>query len=202
MRREQGLVDFGSPYLMDTNAKENILQLGLPPNRIDLMQTVDAALVEYPFIDPERLGVIGGSYGGFMVNWIIGHTNRFKAAIACRSSANYLTRFLLSDMGFYLTKDLMKVDPWEAGGADTLWKHSPVRYADKVQTPTLFIHGDRDFRCGKEEALQMFTALRYHNVESRLVLCKGEGHGLPASGRPSNRIRRLEEIVRWLDRHL
>ena len=168
----------------------------------DLMRTVDAALERYPFIDPDRLGVMGGSYGGFMVNWIIGHTGRFKAAVACRSSSNYLTRFLLSDMGFYLTKDLMTVDPWDGGGAEKLWHHSPVRYANKVETPTLFIHGDHDFRCGKEEALQMFTALRYHDVKSRLVLFRGEGHGLPSSGRPLNRIRRLEEILVWFKTHL
>ena len=168
----------------------------------DLMRTVDQALETYPCIDPDRLGVMGGSYGGFMVNWIIGHTDRFKAAVACRSSSNYLTRFLLSDMGTYLTKDLMQVDPWDDEGAEILWRHSPVRYADRIHTPTLFIHGDRDFRCCKEEALQMFTALRYHDVESRLVLFRGEGHGLPASGRPANRIRRLEEILAWFDAHL
>lgn len=105
-------------------------------------------------------------------------------------------------MSTHSTRDLMTVDPWDDEGAEILWRHSPVRYADRIRTPTLFIHGDRDFRCCKEEALQMFTALRYHEVDSRLVFFRGEGHGLPVSGRPANRIRRLEEIFAWFAAHL
>jgi len=168
----------------------------------DIMRTLDAALEACPFIDPERLGVMGGSYGGFMVNWTIGQTDRFKAAVAGRSSSNYITKFLVSDIGFYLNKEMMMTDPWQEGGADKLWRHSPLRYANQVRTPTLFVHGDRDFRCADVEAFQMFTALRYHGVPSRLVVFRGEGHGLPVYGKPANRIRRLEEIRDWFDRHL
>ena len=83
-----------------------------------------------------------------------------------------------------------------------MWWHSPLKYADKCVTPTLFIHSDRDYRCWMVEGLSMFTALKMHGCESRLCLFKGETHELSRSGKPQNRIRRMEEILGWMDKYL
>jgi dipeptidyl aminopeptidase/acylaminoacyl peptidase len=168
----------------------------------DLIAVLDAALERDEFIDPERLGVMGGSYGGFMTNWIVGHTDRFKAAVSQRSISNWIHKFCTTDIGYYFNKDQMQTTPWEEGGDEKMWWHSPLRYADKAKTPTLFIHSEQDYRCWLPEGLQMFTALRYHGVESRLVMFREEDHELSRSGKPKHRMRRLEEIVGWFDGHL
>lgn len=168
----------------------------------DLMAVMDAAIERYSFIDADRLGVTGGSYGGFMTNWIIGHTNRFKAGVSLRSIANWTSKFNTTDIGYYFNKDAMGSDPWEDGGADKLWWHSPLKYADKVMTPTLFIHSEQDYRCWLAEGLQMFTALRYHGVDSRLVMFREENHELSRSGKPKHRQRRLQEMLTWFNRYL
>ncbi|MCF6465239.1 S9 family peptidase [Clostridium sp. Cult2] len=166
----------------------------------DLMKFTDIVLENYPFIDKDRLGVTGGSYGGFMTNWIIGHTNRFKAAASQRSISNWISKFATTDIGYYFVDDQQGSTPWE--DMDKLWFHSPLKYANKVMTPTLFIHSEEDYRCWMAEGLQMFTALKYHGVESRLCLFKGENHELSRSGKPKHRIRRLKEITDWFHRYL
>jgi dipeptidyl aminopeptidase/acylaminoacyl peptidase len=168
----------------------------------DLMAVMDAAIEKYSFVDADRLGVTGGSYGGFMTNWMIGHTDRFKAAVSLRSIANWTSKFNTTDIGYYFNKDAMGTDPWEDGGADKLWWHSPLKYADKVSTPTLFIHSEQDYRCWLAEGLQMFTALRYHGVDSRLVIFREENHELSRSGKPKHRLRRLQEMLAWFNRYL
>ncbi len=168
----------------------------------DLMAVVDHALDAFPFVDPQRLGVLGGSYGGFMTNWIIGHTDRFRAACSQRSIANWISKFCTTDIGYVFNKDQMGKTPWEEGGSDKLWWHSPLRYAHQTKTPTLFINSDEDYRCYMAEGLQMFTALRYHGVESRLVLFHGENHNLSRNGKPHHRLRRLSEIVSWFNHYL
>jgi len=168
----------------------------------DLMAVVDGALDRFPFLDGDRLGVMGGSYGGFMTNWMIGHTDRFRAAVSQRSIANWIHKFCTTDIGYYFNADQLGTDPWAEGGSDRLWWHSPLRYADRAKTPTLFIHSEQDYRCWLPEGIQMFTALRYHGVETRLVMFRDENHELSRSGKPKHRIRRLEEIVAWFDRHL
>jgi len=168
----------------------------------DLMAVVDAAIARFPFIDASRLGITGGSYGGYMTNWVIGQTTRFKAAVSQRSIANWTSKFNTTDIGYFFNKDAMGTDPWEEGGAEKLWWHSPLRYAHRAVTPTLFIHSEQDYRCWLAEGLQMFTALRYHGVESRLVMFRGENHELSRSGKPKHRARRLQEMVAWFDRFL
>ena len=166
----------------------------------DLMKFTDLVLEKYPQIDKCRLGVTGGSYGGFMTNWIIGHTDRFKAAASQRSISNWVSDFGTTDIGFYFNPNEVGGNPWN--NIDKYWEHSPLRYADKVKTPTLFIHSDEDHRCWMGEGLQMFTALKYFGVESRLCLFHGENHELSRSGKPKHRIRRLKEITEWFDSHL
>jgi len=166
----------------------------------DLMEVVDTALEEFSFIDEDRLGVTGGSYGGFMTNWIIGHTDRFGAAVSCRSISNWISKFNTTDIGYFFVSDQQDGDPWE--DHDRLWEQSPLRYADKVETPTLFIHSREDYRCWEGEGIQMFTALKYHGVPARLCLFEGENHELSRGGKPKNRVKRLEEMVDWFDKYL
>ena len=166
----------------------------------DLMNFTDEVIKKYPCIDVDNIGVTGGSYGGFMTNWIIGHTNRFKAAASQRSIANWVSFFGTTDIGYYFATDQNDATPWE--DVDKLWFHSPMKYANKVETPTLFIHSEEDYRCWLPEGLQMYSALKYHGVESRLCMFKGENHELSRSGKPKNRIKRLEEITNWFDKYL
>jgi len=166
----------------------------------DLMKFTDLVLEKYPFIDRERIGVTGGSYGGFMTNWIIGHTKRFKAAASQRSISNWISKFGTTDIGYYFVDDQQAATPWS--DVEKLWFHSPMKYADKVVTPTLFIHSEEDYRCWLPEGIQMFTSLKYHGVDSRLIMFRGENHELSRSGKPKHRIRRLEEITNWFNKYL
>ncbi len=166
----------------------------------DLMAFTDAAAAKYPSLDQDRIGVTGGSYGGFMTNWIIGHTHRFAAAVSQRSISNWISKFGTTDIGYFFNADQIGATPWD--DLEKLWFHSPLQYADQVKTPTLFIHAEEDYRCWLPEGLQMFTALRYHGVKSRLCMFRGENHELSRSGRPKARIRRLKEITQWFQSHL
>lgn len=166
----------------------------------DLMTFTDAVLDRYPALDPKRLGVLGGSYGGFMTNWIIGHTDRFAAANAQRSISNWISFYGVSDIGFYFSPDQTVANPWDS--LEACWKQSPLKYARSVKTPTLFIHSDHDLRCPLEQGLQMYTAIKEQGVDSRIVVFKEETHELSRSGRPKGRIKRLEEISRWFAHYL
>ncbi|GAB6110021.1 alpha/beta hydrolase family protein [Fusibacter bizertensis] len=166
----------------------------------DIMKFTDLVLEKYPCIDKSKLGVTGGSYGGFMTNWIIGHTDRFRAAASQRSISNWISKFNTTDIGYYFVEDQQAGNPWN--DMEKLWDQSPLKFADKVKTPTLFIHSEEDYRCWMAEGLQMFTALKYHGVESRFCLFRGENHELSRSGKPKHRIRRLKEITEWFDHYL
>ena len=165
----------------------------------DLMAFCDAALENYPAMDPEHLYETGGSYGGFMTNWIIGHTDRFRACASQRSISNWLSFYGVSDIGVDFVMDQIAADPWE--DPEKLWQHSPMKYADKVKTPTLFIHSFEDYRCPIDQGYQMFTSLIAHGVESRMVCFRGENHELSRSGKPLHRIKRLKVITEWFENH-
>ncbi|MFW6312646.1 MAG: prolyl oligopeptidase family serine peptidase [Spirochaetota bacterium] len=164
----------------------------------DLMTVVDRALDAHPVIDPERLCVTGGSYGGFMANWMIGHTDRFVAAASQRSISNWMVFWGTSDIGYFFGNDQTGTSPW--GDPHELWRQSPISYADRVSTPTLFVHSDADYRCWIPDAIQMHTALLYHGVVSRLLWIEGENHELSRGGKPAPRLRRLREVTGWFDR--
>jgi len=166
----------------------------------DIMQFVDECLKNFAFIDENKLGVTGGSYGGFMTNWTIGHTHRFKAAVSQRSIANWISKFGTTDIGYFFVEDQHLATPWS--DFEKLWWHSPMKYANEVKTPTLFIHSEEDYRCWLVEGIQMFTSLKYHGVETKLVMFKGENHELSRSGKPLHRMRRLKEILDWFEKHL
>ena len=166
----------------------------------DLMEFTDKVLEKYPQIDVKRVGMAGGSYGGFMANWIVGHTDRFAAVASQRSISNYLSKCLTTDIGYYHNLSAMKADPWT--NMERMWNNSPLKYADKAKTPTLFIQSDEDYRCWMADAIQMMTALRMHGVDTRLCLFHGENHELSRSGKPKHRVRRLSEITGWFDKYL
>lgn len=160
----------------------------------DLMAFVNAACAAHGWIDPGRLGISGGSYGGFMVNWAVAQTGRFKAAVCQRGIANWHTMLHTSDIGYFLMPDQI--------GEEALWARSPLRLAGRVKTPTLFIHSGEDYRCPVGESVQMYTALQMRGVKTRLCVFSGENHDLSRSGRPSLRKRRLEEILKWFGEYL
>ncbi|MBR3212582.1 MAG: S9 family peptidase [Firmicutes bacterium] len=165
----------------------------------DIMAFTDACLKKYPSMDKNDLFETGGSYGGFMTNWIIGHTDRFRACASQRSISNWLSFYGVSDIGVDFSADQNAAGPWSDPAA--LWEHSPLKYADRVKTPTLFLHSFEDYRCPVDQGYQMFTALLAHGVESRLICFRGENHELSRSGMPLHRIRRLKEITDWFDSH-
>ncbi len=166
----------------------------------DIMAFCDKALDTYEDIDKSRVGVTGGSYGGFMTNWIIGHTDRFKCACAQRCISNWTSFEGTTDIGYFFAPDQVGASHME--DSQKQWAQSPLKYADNVKTPTLFIHSDEDYRCHMAEALQMFTALKMHDVPSRLCLLKGDNHNLSRGGKPRNRIKRMEEILGWMNKYL
>jgi dipeptidyl aminopeptidase/acylaminoacyl peptidase len=164
----------------------------------DLMAAVDHVLARGE-ADPERLGVGGGSYGGYMTNWIIGHTDRFKAAVTMRSISNLLNFWGTSDI-FHLGNIPEFGTPWEH--VDHYVKFSPIMYAASFTTPTLILHSEEDYRCPVEQGEQLFAALKLRGIPTRFVRFPGESHGLSRSGKPQHRLQRLEEIVAWFDRYL
>ena len=166
----------------------------------DILGFLDAALKQYPDIDETRLGVGGGSYGGFMTNWIIGHTDRFKAACSQRSICDWTGMEGTADIGYYFVKG--QIGAYHREDREKLWEHSPVRYLDKCTTPTLVLHGDQDYRCWTLQAYELFAALQMNGVPSRLCMFSGENHELSRSGRPKQRLRRLEEMLAWYDKYL
>lgn len=170
----------------------------------DLMAFTDKVLEKYPQIDKTRLCVTGGSYGGFMTNWIVGHTDRFCAAATQRSITNWVGFGFTSDIGEEFARDQMglglKDNVWNS--MEKMWYHSPLKYLDQCVTPTLVIHSDEDYRCPISEGYQIYSALQQRGVETRMVIFHGENHELSRSGKPRHRIRRLKEITGWFEKHI
>ncbi|MED3551492.1 S9 family peptidase [Cytobacillus praedii] len=165
----------------------------------DLMDAVDYAIANFDFIDENRLGVTGGSYGGFMTNWIIGHTNRFKAAVTQRSISNWISFYGVSDIGYYFTDWQIKSS---LNDIETLWKHSPLAYVDKVETPLLLLHSEKDYRCPIEQAEQLFIALKDRKKTAKFIRFPEANHELSRSGKPNLRISRLHYIADWFNEYL
>ena len=164
----------------------------------NLMDFTDAVLERYPQIDPERVAVTGGSYGGFMTNWIVGHTDRFRCAATQRSISNWLSFWGTSDIGIFFGEHQMAAAL--ADDPEKMWEQSPLKYLSSFRTPTLIIHSDCDYRCPVSEGYQMFSALKSRGVPARMVVFHGENHELSRSGKPLHRVRRLREITDWFDR--
>ncbi len=164
----------------------------------DCMAAADY-LEKQKFINPKKMGVTGGSYGGYMTNWIIGHTNRFKAAVTQRSVVDLKSFFGSSDIGWSL-KDEFDGTPWS--NPENYEKCSPITYFKNVKTPVLIIHSESDLRCNIEQAEQMFIMLKYLNKKVEMVRFPEEPHGLSRHGRPDRRIARLEWLNKWFKKYM
>jgi dipeptidyl aminopeptidase/acylaminoacyl peptidase len=165
----------------------------------DVMAVVDTALEKYDFIDPDRLGVLGGSYGGFMTSWIIGHTNRFKAAVSERAVNNLVSMFGSSDL-FWIFERQFGGPYWE--NVDAYLERSPSTYAQQMETPVLVLHSEQDLRCNIEQGEHLFTLLRLLGKEVEMVRFPAESHELSRAGSPVHRVIRFETILDWFDRYL
>ena len=166
----------------------------------DLMEGLDYVLKKFPQIDGDRMAIAGGSYGGFMTNWVVGHTTRFKAAVTDRSIASWISFHGTSDIGPYFTRDQVGGDPWNS--EEKLLNDSPLRYVTRVETPLMLVHSMEDYRCWMVEGLEFFTALKSLGKEAELVLFPGENHDLSRVGGPKHRVARLAHYIRWFDTHL
>ena len=166
----------------------------------DLMEFTDHVLKKYKAIDPERVGCLGGSYGGFMCNWIEGHTDRFAAIASQRSVSNWVADFGASEIGITFDSNEMAATPWT--DMEKMWEQSPLKYADHASTPILFIHSREDYNCPIDQGMEMFSAMKYFGVPSRMVVFEHESHGLSRIGRPKHRIRRLKEMNDWFRKYL
>jgi dipeptidyl aminopeptidase/acylaminoacyl peptidase len=166
----------------------------------DLMKGVDVALEKFPFLDKDRMGVMGGSYGGYMTNWIVTQTDRFKAAVTSASLSNLISFYSTS-----LYQDLIHAEfsgpagnmPWD--NFDLLWERSPLKHIKKAKTPLLLLHGEQDNDVHITQAEEMYTALRMRGVDSVLVRYPREGHGFRE---PRHREDSLARTIQWFDRYL
>jgi len=171
---------------------------------IDASDLIDAAefAAGLDWVDASRIGVTGGSQGGYFTNWLVGHTNMFKAAVTQRSMSNVYSKYGTADNG--VTHDKVSM-----GGAD-LWsdeallmERSPIRYAQNVRTPLLILHSEEDYRCPIEQAEQWYAALkRLGNTDVEFVRFLGENHELSRSGKPTNRIERLTRLTGWFRKYM
>ncbi len=151
------------------------------------------------FVDKKRIGVTGGSYGGWMTNWIIGHTHRFKAAVTQRSVTDLIAMTGSSDIGYALNREFNGY-PWT--NFENYRNCSPMYFLEKAKTPVLILHNERDLRCHIEQAEQMFVKLKVLGKTVEFVRFPDEPHGLSRHGRPDRRKARLEWILKWFNRYL
>jgi dipeptidyl aminopeptidase/acylaminoacyl peptidase len=165
----------------------------------DIMAGVDAALKQYPWVDANTLGVTGGSYGGYMTNWIVSHTNRFKAAVTLRSVSNFISDEGTRD-GAYGHEEYFKGIVFD--DFEQYWDASPLKYVRNVHTPTLVLHSDNDFRVPIEQGEQWFRALQHYGVPSELVLFPRENHNLTRTGEPKHLVESLNWQIYWFERYL
>jgi dipeptidyl aminopeptidase/acylaminoacyl peptidase len=165
----------------------------------DVMGVVDTALERFDFIDGDRLGVIGGSYGGYMTSWIVGHTNRFKAAISERAVNNLVSMFGSSDV-FWVFARQFGGTVWE--NVDAYLEKSPSTYATNIETPVLVLHSENDLRCNIEQGEFLFTLLRLLGKEVEMLRFPGESHELSRAGSPLHRELRFQAILDWFGRYL
>ena len=165
----------------------------------DIMAGVDAVLKQNPWIDDRKLGVTGGSYGGFMTNWIVGHTNRFRAAVTLRGISNFISDDGTRDGAYGHAEDFK-------GGLfedfDQYWDASPLKYAKNVKTPTLILHSDNDFRVPIEQGEQWFRALKHYGVNAEIVFFPRENHNLTRTGEPKHLVESMKWQCYWFERFL
>ncbi|MDI3316970.1 MAG: S9 family peptidase [Bacillota bacterium] len=165
----------------------------------DVMALLDAGLARGG-LDPERVGIAGGSYGGFMTNWAVSHTDRFRAAVTMRSVVNWESDFGSGDFGFLDDEMFGGALPWR--DPEPYRRMSPLTYVDRIRTPLLILHAENDWRCPIEQGEQLYAALKKLGRTVRFVRYPGESHELSRSGKPWHRVDRLERIVGWFEEYL
>ncbi|MBN1260501.1 MAG: S9 family peptidase [Anaerolineae bacterium] len=165
----------------------------------DLMAWTDY-IAKLPYIDPARMGVTGGSYGGYMTAWIIGHTGRFAAAVTQRCVSNLISMWGSSDGNWVFQLPFGNQAPYQS--IERLWESSPMKYIGNAKTPTLVIHSQNDLRCPIEQGQQVYVALKTLGVDTGFIVFPDEPHGLSRVGRTDRRVARLQHIRRWFDRYL
>ena len=164
----------------------------------DVLAGVDL-LIERGIADPDRLALSGGSYGGYLTAWIVGHDTRFKAAVAQRGVYHMLAFHGTTDIPWFMTSN-MQAEPWEDPAR--YWEKSPLAYAHQITTPLLIIHSEQDYRVPIAEGEQLFATIkRAGQTPVELVRYPREGHELSRSGEPKHIIDRLERIIAWFDRY-
>ena len=169
-------------------------------DNLDVMAGLEAALEMSPWIDQERLGVMGGSYGGYMTSWIVGHDNRFKAACSERALNEFSSMFGTSDIGPTFPKEHVGVYPWE--DRERHIRHSPLTYAPRMETPLLIMHAENDLRCPIEQAEQLYVWLKKLGKEVLFVRFPDEGHEMSRSGKPRHRLERFNVLLDWFGGYL
>ncbi|MBI4312395.1 MAG: S9 family peptidase [Chloroflexi bacterium] len=164
----------------------------------ELMAAVDQVIAQ-GWVDTDRLGVTGYSYGGYMTGWAVTHTNRFKAAVWGAGVANLYTMFAHTDSTVQRYAE-NGGDPWSM--REQYLRLSPISYVQNAKTPILLMHGEADLRCNTIQSDEFFTALRYHGVEAVLVRYPGEHHGFRQQGKPSNRLDYDQRLMAWFGERL
>jgi dipeptidyl aminopeptidase/acylaminoacyl peptidase len=165
----------------------------------DVLTFLDALLENAP-ADPARIGLAGGSYGGFMTTWLLGHCKRFAAGVSMRAVNDFVSEVGATDLGWFLEGEVGA--PWDDGGRK-LFEKSPMRAAHEIDVPLLVEHSERDYRCAIDQGEQLFTLLRrLGRAQTEFVRFTGDGHNLSRGGKPRNRILRLRSIVHWFVRYL
>jgi acylaminoacyl-peptidase len=162
----------------------------------DLMAGVDA-VVARGYIDKDNLFVTGGSGGGILTAWIVGKTNRFRAAVAAKPVINWYSIALTSDISVFVTRNWFPGPPWEH--VEQYLKHSPISLVGNVTTPTMLLTGEEDFRTPMSEAEQFYQALKLRKVDTALVRVPGASHDIGA--RPSQLIAKTAAILKWFETH-
>ncbi len=165
----------------------------------DVLAILDGVLATVP-VDHARIGIAGGSYGGFMTTWLLGHSDRFAAGVSMRAVNDFISEVGASDLGWFLETEVGAAMTDAAGQA--LFANSPMRAAERITVPLLIDHSERDFRCPIDQGEQLFTLLRRLGKNVEFVRFTGDGHNLSRSGSPRNRVLRLRAIAHWFDRYL
>lgn len=165
----------------------------------DVLAILDAVLASGTY-DPKRVGLAGGSYGGFMTTWLLGHTKRFAAGVSMRAVNDFVSEAGASDLGWFLETELAAPLSVDAGAK--LFARSPMRTAHAIDAPLLVEHSERDYRCPIDQGEQLFTLLRRMGKTVEFVRFTGDGHNLARTGKPRNRVLRLRAIAHWFIRHL
>jgi dipeptidyl aminopeptidase/acylaminoacyl peptidase len=167
----------------------------------DIHAILDGAL-ELGAFDPARIGVAGGSYGGFMTSWLLGHSKRFAAGVSMRAVNDFVSEVGASDFGWVLESEIQAPSAFADGGR-RLFDASPMRSAGEIDAPLLVMHSERDYRCPIDQGEQLFTILRrLGKTRVEFVRFTGDGHELSRAGKPRNRVLRLRAIAHWFIRHL